>query len=459
MRMCSSHARAYVLYGLCAATISLDFPPHADAQPEFGCPARAILGSLNTADGDAGPRIRAQLFAPAGLARDPEGNKYIADTSNNRVRKVSAAGTISTIAGNGLAASSGDGGRATQASLNLPVGVAIDRLGNIYISESKGLRVRRIAPDGTISTFAGVGRAGFSGDGSPARTAMLNFPADLAVDSLGNVYVLDVINSRVRRISTDGTINTVLGGGSEPAGEPDGKSGITLSFSSLASLAIGTNGDLLTVTQGLVISLDSKSTVHDVTGPFVPTSGVPAEGASARKTYMNATAIATLPDGTLAVEIHQNNGSGGQLWQIRSNGSLHKIAGTKAGGYLLGAEDGTVLLSSGQSVFSYSAAGQESIFAGTPVSGLSGDGGPAASALVSYIGGIAVDGSGNVYVSDTGNNRIRRVTPGGQISTFAGTGGATSSGMGALPRRHRSLPRGRWPSTAPATSMWRKAAA
>src|SRR5258708_1388390 len=179
----SRKARISAFRTLCALAITHGFPVHADSAPAFGCPARAVLGTFNTAGGDGGPAIQAQLFSPTGLARDSTGNTYIADTSNNRVRKVTAAGVISTIAGNGIAASSGDGGLAIQASLNVPGDVAVDRQGNVYISESGGLRVRRIAPDGTLGTFAGVGRAGFSGDGSPARAAMLNFPADLAVDS------------------------------------------------------------------------------------------------------------------------------------------------------------------------------------------------------------------------------------------------------------------------------------
>jgi hypothetical protein len=141
-----------VLCGFCAFTAIHRLPLYGDAQPASGCPARAILGSFSTAGGDGGPAIQAQLFGPRDLARDPAGNTYIADQDNNRVRKVTPDGTITTFAGNGIAVSSGDGGPATQASLNDPIGVTADGSGNVYVSEFSGNRIRRIARDGTIST-------------------------------------------------------------------------------------------------------------------------------------------------------------------------------------------------------------------------------------------------------------------------------------------------------------------
>jgi len=155
---------------------------NTDAQPALGCDGRAIIGSFDTSGGDGGPAANAQLFNPGQLAVDAHANVYIVDLSNEKVRKVSPAGIISTVAGNGIAASTGDGGPAAQASLHSPRGVAVDGSGNIYISESNGNRIRKISPAGTISTFAGDGRAGFSGDGSPAINAMLAGPRDLVID-------------------------------------------------------------------------------------------------------------------------------------------------------------------------------------------------------------------------------------------------------------------------------------
>ena len=155
----------------------------------------------------------AQLNLPQGVAADGQGNWYVADTANNRVRKVQPGGNLFTIAGNGNASYFGDGGPATKASVNQPEGVAVDAAGNVYIADTLDNAVRKVTPDGMINTLAGTGTPGYSGDGGPANQARLKLPRAVAVDAAGNVYVADTGNNQVRRIDPQGTITTVDTGG------------------------------------------------------------------------------------------------------------------------------------------------------------------------------------------------------------------------------------------------------
>src|SRR5579872_4864121 len=163
--------------------------------------------------GDNGPATSAQLRNAHGLALDRQGNLYIADTDNHRVRKISAAGVISTLAGNGHAGFAGDGGPASLSLLNSPYGLAVDPAGNVYIADFGNQRVRKVSPDGMIITIAGTGQKGSSGDGGPANAAQLMSPRNLALDSVGNLYVSEFEGHRVRRIARDGSITTVAGTG------------------------------------------------------------------------------------------------------------------------------------------------------------------------------------------------------------------------------------------------------
>jgi sugar lactone lactonase YvrE len=163
--------------------------------------------------GDGGPATGARLSSPEGVAVDAAGNLYVADTGNHRVRKIAADGGISTVAGNGEAESYGDGGPATEAALNTPAGVAVDAAGNLYIAEFRGGRVRKVSPDGVITTYAGDGSRGYSGDGGPAAAASFKDPYGLAVDAAGNLYVADANGGRIRKISPEGIVTTVAGCG------------------------------------------------------------------------------------------------------------------------------------------------------------------------------------------------------------------------------------------------------
>jgi glucose/arabinose dehydrogenase len=163
--------------------------------------------------GDGGPGELAQLSGPSGLAAMADGSVLIADLSNNRIRRVAPDGTISTFAGNGTAGFAGDGGPATTAQLRFPDAVAVARDGSVLIADRGNERVRRVSPGGTITTVAGDGTAGFTGDGGPAAAAELNGPVGVAVAPDGGVLIADSENQRVRRVSPDGTITTVAGTG------------------------------------------------------------------------------------------------------------------------------------------------------------------------------------------------------------------------------------------------------
>ncbi len=163
--------------------------------------------------GDGGYATNSQLSYPFGLAVDPLGDIYIADSDNMRIRKIDTNGVITTVAGNGNSGYSGDGGWATNAALQYPYGVAVDSVGNLFIADSYNSVVREVGTNGIITTLAGNHTAGYSGDGGAATNASLNFPHALAVDSTGNVYISDSYNNVVRMVSTNGTIETIAGNG------------------------------------------------------------------------------------------------------------------------------------------------------------------------------------------------------------------------------------------------------
>jgi trimeric autotransporter adhesin len=205
--------------------------------------------------GDNGPAPRALLNGPSALALDAAGNLYIADAANFRVRKVSPDGTITTVAGTGTPGFSGDGGKATEAQLNRAEYVAVDRAGNLFIVDVFNHRVRKVTPDGIISTVAGSGPVeqtsdpgipqygGFSGDNDLATHARLNGPHGLAVDAVGNLYIGDYYNHRVRKVdAVTGVITTVAGNGSDRSSGDGGPATQAGMFP--FDLAIDAKGDL-----------------------------------------------------------------------------------------------------------------------------------------------------------------------------------------------------------------------
>jgi len=286
--------------------------------------------------GDGGAAVNAALNDSKGMAIDPAGNVYIADSGNARVRKVNAAGMISTYAGNGVAGFSGDGGLAVNASLNQVMSVALDPVGNLYVADSENRRIRKIDPGGIITTIAGNGVQGYTGDGGPAASATLGRPVALAVDTGGNLYYVDSVDQCVRRISAAGIISTVAGNGVE-------------SFSGDGGLATSASLDF-----PLGVALDSTGNIY--------------------------------------VADANNN----RIRMISRGGIITTVAG--------GAHEG-----------------------------FSGDGGLAVNASINIPSDVAVDGAGNMYIADAGNNRIRMVDPAGVITTIAGIADNGFSGDGGSP--------------------------
>jgi hypothetical protein len=271
--------------------------------------------------GDGGPATNAELNSPSGLAVDAAGNIYIADRSN-RVREISN-GVITTVAGNGTSGFSGDGGPAVNAQLTSPSGVAVDAEGNLYITE-RGNRIRQVS-NGVITTVAGTGMPGFSGDGGPATGALLTTPTGLAVDAAGNLFIGDPANHRIRRIS-NGTITTVAGGG--PAVGDNGSAASTVigaSTGSKASSAPPSSGSILASTDlsdsAHLIRDNVSSTMigsYDVSGgswkpPARTVATLPPAGANAGKAFL-------VVDGRSAGDC--SFGRGSALTECYSNGSV-----------------------------------------------------------------------------------------------------------------------------------------
>jgi uncharacterized protein (TIGR03437 family) len=319
--------------------------------------------------GDGGPAAKAELYLPQAVAVDAFGNRYIADSGNHVVRKVAADGTISTIAGNGVAGFSGDGASGAKAQLNTPTGVAVDKLGNVYIADSGNNRVRRVALDGSISTFAGNGTAGFAGDGGAAASAQLYIPFGLAVDASGNLYIAELGNSRVRKVSTAGTITTVAGNGTTAYGG-DGGQAVNARLNYPQAVAVDAAGNIY-----IADTLNFRVRVVTAGGLIATVAGNGFAGYAGDLGQATAAQISS-PTG-IAVDstgsLYISDGAS-RVRKVYPNGLIGTVAGNGTLGY-------------------------------------SGDGGPAPNAQIDAPAGLAVDSSGNVYFADTANNAVRMLQP------------------------------------------------
>jgi DNA-binding beta-propeller fold protein YncE len=194
--------------------------------------------------GDGGPAVDATLYSPNSVAVNSQGDIFIADTGDNVVREITPNGTIRLVAGDGRPGYSGHRGPATRTELDAPAAVAVDQRGDLYIADTDNNVVREVTPNGKIFTVAGTGKVGYVGDGGPATRAALDQPSGLAVDSQGNLYIADSGNNAVRRVSTSGVITTVAGTGT--AGDSgDGGPATDAALNSPEGLAIDQAGDLL----------------------------------------------------------------------------------------------------------------------------------------------------------------------------------------------------------------------
>ena len=233
-----------------------------------------------SADGDNVPAVQARLSRPSGVVLDGAGNLYIADTSNHRIRRVDSSGTITTVAGTGERGFGGDGGPAVQAQLASPFGVAVDSAGNLFIADTLNSRIRRLDTKGTITTVAGTGEESFGGDGGPALQAQLARPIGIALDGSGNIYLASVFNQRIRRVDSSGTITTVAGTGTSGFNGDRGPA-VRAQLDNPEGVAVDGAGNLYIAdrTNNRIRRVDASGTITTIAGGSVSADGDPADQA------------------------------------------------------------------------------------------------------------------------------------------------------------------------------------
>ncbi|HYL38240.1 MAG TPA: SMP-30/gluconolactonase/LRE family protein [Bryobacteraceae bacterium] len=357
--------------------------------------------------------------------------------------------TIHTAAGNDLV---GDGGPALAALLSQTEGVAVDRAGTIYVADADDNRIRKITPDGVIQTAAGTGVAGFAGDGGPANAALLDHPYGLAVDPTGNLYIADLGNARVRKVSLDGAIQTIAGGGTiVPGGNGDGGPASSAQLLEPRNVAWGPDGMLYISDFGANRVLQVSPAGILTTAAGTGKAGFSGDGAAAQSAQLRAPAgVACDSNGVLYIADSGNNrirkvahgvistvttvaaptgiaiASSGSLYIAAAGyfGTLTKaVAGVSTARDVAADAAGDIYFTTGQLVREVSAGGVLTTIAGSGAPRyFGGDNGPAALARMHAPSGVALDAAGNLYVADTANHRIRKITPAGVITTIAGTG-------------------------------------
>lgn len=342
------------------------------------------------------PALNAPLSGAQGLdiALDNKGNYYIADGGNLMVMRVGPDGIVDVIAGNGVFLASGDGGLAVNAAIFQPTAVVVDSFGTVYIADY-GSSIRKVTADGLISTFAGTGNSGWSGDNGLATEAELHSPLGLAIDPAGNVYIADTYNNRIRKVSTTGIITTVAGNG-KPGSSGDGGSALAAEIYFPTRLAVDGAGNIyFTETINPVITpnprvrkVDAQGKISTVAGGHLdPSDGIPAIQAGLLPIAVAVDAVGNL----YIVDLFRMG-----IRKVDTNGIITTVAG------------------------------------GSGVSGFGGDGGPALKALFAFQAypSIAVDSGGNIYVDDEANERVRKITRDGIVRTIAGNGLYRFSGNG-----------------------------
>ncbi len=417
--------------------------------------------------GDDGQATSARLNGPVGVAVDSTGNLYIADVGNNRIRKVTAAGTITTVAGNGVQGYFGDGSSAMNAELNNPYGVAVDGSGNLYISDSLNDRIRKVAAGtGIITTVAGSGSAGYSGDKGPAINAEFYSPQGIAVDGSGDLFIADTGNGVVREVAAaTGIITTVAGNGSsclpgypelpcQPLG--DGGAATSAQLSYPAGVAVDSSGNIfiadtvnllireVAAATGIITTVAGNGTILPLgDGGLATNAGLDGpEGVAVdssgnvyiadtgnyriREVVASSRIITTVAgSGTSGTQSYSGDNGPATEAQLDLNGRLYPGLTVDSSGNILIADTGNNVIRKVTA-----ATGVITTVVGSGTQGYSGDGELAINAEISDPSGVTLDGSGNLYFADTGNNVIREVTAAGIIMTVAGNGTAGYSGDG-----------------------------
>lgn len=336
--------------------------------------------------GDGGAAKAARLGTPVTIAFDASGNMYFSDIETTVIRKISPAGIISTVAGNGTRDYTGDGGAATNATLLSPSGIALDNAGNLYIADEDANVVRMVNTSGIISTFAGEGsHAGgtgtYSGDGGQATDAGLSKPKAVAADAAGNVYIADSYNSVLRKVNAAGVISTIAGINLAPGYSGDGGPANMAKLGDVTSLAISPSGELYMADQQYISTttttmsftairkIDAGGSIYTVAGS--DTAYVTSDEVPAIQTRISAYGIAFDHSGTIYLSDRN------VVRKIDAAGVIHRVAG----------------------VYSTSFSGA-----------FGGDYGYATSANLNNPLGVAVNATGDLYIADAYNSRIRRVT-------------------------------------------------
>ena len=320
--------------------------------------------------GDGGQATSSQLNNPAAVAVDASGNIYIADTRNYVIRMVAkSTGIITTVAGNGQYGYNGDGGQATLAQLKYPVGVAIDACGNIYIADPESCRIRKVKKStGIISTVAGNGRNGNEGGGGLATSASLAWPQGIAVDVSGNIYIADTSNRSIFKVTKSTGIITTVAGNGQYGYSGNGGQATSAVIGSPVSVAVDASGNIYIADYyNYRIRKVTKSTGIITTVAGNGQKGFGGDGGQATLAQFND------PRG-IAVD------SSGNIYIAESDSNIARVVSKSTG----------IISTVAGSVFS-------------------GDGGVPGSAQLNSPLGIAVDASGNIYIADTGNNRIRKI--------------------------------------------------
>jgi sugar lactone lactonase YvrE len=417
----------------------------------------AATGNINTVAGnnsgtvygDGGPATSALLAGPLGVAVDSQGNLYFSDIGHNTVRKVTN-GTISTYAGNYTlgAGFAGDGATATAAQLSSPWTIALDGGGNLYIADQGNVRIREVA-GGTIETIVGNG---LIGDDGPASQALLGFPAGLALDPSGNLYIADNQSLRVRKVAAaTGSITTLAGNGASGASVTDGSPATSVALNSPSAVAADTNGNVfiansflgnvLRVSGGLIYNFAGNGTL-----------GYSGDGALATNAEMgNIFGLATDPSNNLYLsdDLETDTTSQARI-RIISNGIINTFAGngnigaSGDGGPATAAElnfpaglrtdsTGNLYITEvyNNNIRKVSNGKIAAVAGNSNNMGFGGDGGAATNASLNNPNGVAVDSHGNIFIADVNNNRVRMVSAStGFISTIAGNGDPGYSGDG-----------------------------
>ncbi len=320
-------------------------------------------------NGDGIPANTAELSTPVMSALDKSGNIFIADFNGQRIREINkSTGLISTVAGNGVYGFYGDGGSATAAELAYPEGVAVDDSGNIYIADLNNERIRKVNTSGIITTIAGNGIQGYFGDGGPASAAEFNATRDVAVDNSGNVFISDCSNNRIRKVSTSGIVTTVAGTGAG-AYNGDNIAATSAYINSPLGVTVDASGNIYIADDlnARVREVDALGIIHTIAGNGI--AGFSGDGGNAASAELNAPFKAVADgSGNVLIADEFNN----RIRTINSSGVIKTVAGFGYAGY-------------------------------------GGDGGPAVLAELYNPTCVAVDGSGNLVITDQLNDRIREV--------------------------------------------------